>query len=133
MDSITKRQVAEEQRLNFLPNFIGRHFLQYETAIYNQMSQSNVKYNGGYWDYYTLSNGGFYMALSQTEPLKMECVGNYFEGEMSADAGSIGVNLFVLNAFAWQMDENRFSTAYHQLRDYALDHPEARKILAFID
>ena len=133
MKKITKTLYPEHKRLEYLPRFLGKHFLRYENAIYDHMRKSSVDYNGGYWDYYTLSNGGFYMGLSQSEPLKMECVSNYFEGEMSADAASIGVNLVILNAFAWQVNAEKYGAAFHSLRDYALEHAEAAKILGFID
>jgi len=133
MQTITKTLYPEQKRLDYLPRFLGKHFLSYENAIYDHMGTSSPDYKGGYWDYYTLSNGGFYMALSQSEPLKMACVSNYFEGEMSADAASIGVNLFVLNAFAWQVNAEKYSEAFHGLRDYVLEHEEAAKILSFID
>lgn len=130
---IKRENYLESKRLEFLPRFVGKHFMAYEGFIFNRMREDAEKYNGGFWEYYALSNGGFYMGLDQSEPLTMQCIGNYFEGTMSADAASIGVNLFALNAFAWQLDPDKFSEAYRQLRDYALQHDEAAQIMAYID
>ncbi len=133
METITKTFCPENERLHFLPRFVGKHFLQYELSVYAHTDTFSKDYSGGFWDYYTLSNGGFYMALSQAEYLYVECLSNYFEDKMSADATSIGVNLFVLNDFAWTLNSEKFSTLYSHLREYAEEHPEAGKILAFID
>ncbi len=134
MEVITKNQVSENERLEFLPSFVGKHFMAYESMIYDRLREaSNGQYTGGYWEFYTLSNGGFYMELMQDEVLNMECVGNYFSGTMSAEAASIAINLVVQNAFAWQVDADKHSENFYQLRDFALEHEEAAQIFAFID
>lgn len=134
MEDITKTQVPENEKLDFLPRFVGKHFMAYESMIYDRLREaSNGQYEGGYWEFYTLSNGGFYMELMQDEALEMECVGNYYQGTMSAEAASIAINLVVQNAFAWQVDADKHSEHFYQLRDYASQHEEAGKIFAFID
>lgn len=133
MELITRKDYLESERLEFLPRFVGKHFMAYEAYIFNKMKEDAAKYNGGFWEYYTLFNGGFYMSLTQEKPLKMVCVGNYYEGEMSADAASIGVNLFALNTFACEINPEKFGEAYYQLRDYAIQHNEAAQIMAYID
>lgn len=134
MDVITRKQCPESKRLDFLPAFVGKHYLAYESMIFDKLREaSNGQYNGGYWEFYTLSNGGFYMELRQDEALKMECIGNYYNGTMSAEAASIAVNLCVQNAFAWQVDAEKHSAHFDQLRDYAIQHNEAAQIMAYID
>lgn len=134
MDVITRKQYPESKRLDFLPVFVGKYDLAYESMVFDNLSEaSNGQYTGGYWEFYTLSNGGFYMELRQTEALQMECIGNYYTGTMSAQAASIAVNLCVQNAFAWQVDAEKHSAHFHQLRDYASQHKEASAIFGFID
>ena len=133
MEQIKRETYLESQRLEFLPRFVGKHFMVYEGFIFNKMREDAEKYEGGFWEYYALSNGGFYMGLDQSERITMECTGNYFKGTMSADAASIGVNLYALNTFAWQLDADKFSEDYYQLRDYALQHEEVAQIMAYID
>ncbi|MDB9569410.1 antirestriction protein, partial [Providencia rettgeri] len=59
---ITAIEVKNAQaRLTFLPSKLGRYCIAFENAIYNWMTRNAVAYNGGYWDFYTLSNGGFYL------------------------------------------------------------------------
>lgn len=134
MESITKTLIKSGDRLDFLPKHVGRKFLQYEQAIYRYMHEYCEGYTGGMWNYYTLSNGGFFMAWDADETsLKVSQPMNYYEGEMSAEAASVGMNLYVQNAFAHQVDAERFSEAFHALRDFAIQHQEAAQIMAFID
>jgi len=132
-DSIQKTLCPDDERMDFLPRFTGKHFLRYEQLVYAGMNKFCADYSGGFWNYYTLSNGGFFMALDDDRRFAVECHGNYYAGEMSVEAASIGVNLYVQNAFAWEVDAERFSRAFHQLRDFAAEHPEGREIMAFID
>lgn len=131
MEAITKTKY--DNRLEFLPYYVGNKFLQYEMLVYDQMLKASKQYDGGYWEYYTLSNSGFYMELQNNESFEMECLSNYYNGKMSAEAASIAVNLCVQNLFAWQVNPERFSDAFHLLRDYASQHEEAREIFGFID
>jgi len=133
MEKITKTKCPDNERLDFLPNVIGPRFLQYERLIYTYMDKASKDYHGGFWDYYSLSNGGFYMAYNAEKSLSMSWEDNYFEGVMGADSASIGINLMVQNAFAWEVNAERFTPLYHTLRDFAAQHEEAAFIFRFID
>lgn len=135
MDVITKKQVPENKRLDeFLPAFVGKHFMFYEKMVFDKLYEaSNGQYQSGYWEYYNLSNGGFYMELVQEDDINMLCFDNYYRGTMSAQAASIAINLVVQNAFAWQVDADKHSEHFYQLRDFASQHEEAAQIFAFID
>ncbi|NOR70852.1 MAG: antirestriction protein [Methylomarinum sp.] len=135
MEVITRTKYPENKRFEFLTTFIGRwNCVAYENMAFDKLREaSNGQYHGGYWEFYTLSNGGFYMELKQDEALNMECVGNYYQGTMSEEAASIAINLVVQNAFAWQVDAEKHSEHFYQLRDFASQHEEAAQIFAFID
>lgn len=131
--SIRKEKCPDNKRSEFLPRFVGNKYASYETSIYNFLSRVCPQYNGGYWKFCTLSNGGFYMELSKEGLLEIEQPLNYYKGKMSADAASIAVNLYVLCDYAIRVDETWFTEAFHYLRDYAKQHPEAHEIFRFID
>ena len=66
MNSLTKPEeivatlVDDENRLDFLPTFFGPRFMLHgETLIYAWMRKLCSAYNGGYWKFYTLSNGAW--------------------------------------------------------------------------
>ena len=60
---ITHILVPEEHRLDLTAELFGMHFpLAIEPAIFTFASRLSPEYNGGYWDFYELRNGGFFMA-----------------------------------------------------------------------
>ena len=65
LNLITRELVPEDQRLSITERLFGIHFpLQMEPVIYGITDRMATEYSGGYWEMYTLSNGGFYMAPS---------------------------------------------------------------------
>ncbi len=134
---ITHNEVPASERLAFLPKFFGaRLMMRAEAMVYGRAADLSEDYNGGMWTFYTLSNGGFYMAPESAERLKVEVHSNDYEGEVSADAFGVIVTLFVLGTLCWIENEalrKKFSNHFHELHDYALQHEEAGAILRAID
>ncbi|MDP1870223.1 MAG: antirestriction protein [Gallionella sp.] len=134
-EAITASLIADDKkRLQALPQYFGdRHMLRTEMQIYHFLDLLAADYKGGFWNYYSLSNGGFYMA--PVSPAELNCVwtDNYFEGRMSADAAGITACLFAINMMANVTFEDRFSELFYQLREYAFSHPEAALIIRAID
>ena len=132
---ITSYCLDEDERMDFLPRHAGDLYLAYEYAVYQLMAKACNEYDGGYWDYMDLSNGGFYMLLTDAnsdKQLFMQWDGNYYRGEMSLAAASIGINLFAQNRFA-NKPVDKFTEYYYQLRNFAAQHVEACEIFRFID
>lgn len=87
---ITASLVAESQRLDFLTTYFGpRLMMRGEALVYAWLRRLCERYNGAYWHYYTLSDGGFYLAPNLCERLEIEVDGNGFRGELSAAAAGI--------------------------------------------
>jgi len=107
-DVIKARRVAEKDRLDFLPRyFTPRWMLHGESLVYAWMRRLSpglsggylLGYQGGYWEFYTLSNSGFYLAPTGQE-MRLIVEGNYFDEVVSADAAGIIATLFALNDLA---------------------------------
>lgn len=130
---ITKTECPTDLRLDFLPNAVGSRFLQYEHLTFAFMDKASPDYGSGFWNFYSLSNDGFYMAPEIDGELRVAWEDNYFEGKMSADAAGISISLLAQNYFAWHVNRERFADKYHQLLDYAAQHKEAPTIYRFID
>ena len=130
---IEAREVANDERLQTLPRHFGRHMLTVESAVYAFMRRLANQYSGGYWAFFELSNGGFYMAPECDTELSIGVDGNGFEGTMSADAAGITVCLFALSHLSFQIADESIAEHFHRLRDFALEHAEASAILAAID
>jgi len=58
---------------------------------------------------------------------------NYCDETMSAEAASIGANIYALSAVGFDSQEPKIGTLYYALYDFAAEHAEARKIFRFID
>jgi hypothetical protein len=129
---IQAHQVPDEARVETLPRHFGRHMLAVESAVYGFMRRLAQDYSGGYWHFYELSNGGFYMA-PEYEPLVLRVEGNGYTGRMSAEAAGITACLFAFSHLSFRVADEVISNHYYQLRDFALEHPEAGAILAAID
>jgi hypothetical protein len=131
--TIAAREVTECERMQMLPKHFGRDMLTVEYAIFAFMRKLSQRYTGGYWNYFELSNGGFYMAPRSDTDFLVNVEGNGFTGEMSAQAAGITACLFALSHLSFQTNNAKIAEHYHLLRDFALDHTEAGVILAAID
>jgi len=132
---ITRQLVADDQRTNVTADLFGVYFpIQLEPFIYSMSSQLSEDYGGGYWEFYTLSNGGFYMAPDSEGQFQVVSP-NGWEGFMSADAFGITVCLFAYSNLSFGSGQFAETCAeqYHLLREFMMDHAEARAILAATD
>ena len=133
--AITRQQVAENQRVNITAELFGAYFpIRLEPYIFAMTSKLSDGYSGGYWHFYTLSNGAFYM--SPESDGRFQAVSeNGHECFMSADALGITACLYAYSHLSFGEDafSETCANQYHLLRDYMLDHQEARSILGAID
>lgn len=131
--TITAVLVPENERLNFLPKMFPGCFSAGETAVYFFTSKLCSAYNGARWNFYTLSNGGFYMAPALDGYLSVEWEGNAYEGVMKADTLGVTACLFALNYIADVSGDDNVIGNFYKLRDYISAHPESAKIFRAID
>ena len=105
-----------------------------EPAIFAFAGRLSADYDGGLWELYALSNGGFYMASRSCGAFAARAE-NGFEGELSACALGITACLYAYSHLSFGGDRLAAICAaqYHLLREHALDHREASAILAAID
>jgi Antirestriction protein len=131
--SVVASVVPSHQRSAFLPSHLGRHMIIGEALVFGWLDRLCIDYNGGLWDFYTLSNGEFYIAPINEKPFKINVPTNGFSGEMSADAAGIVASLFALCDLANRAGEDKMINQYHWLRDFAIEHAESRLIMGAID
>ncbi|MEW8333893.1 MAG: antirestriction protein [Candidatus Thiodiazotropha sp.] len=125
--------VPECNRIGFLASQLGTMHLKFEMLTYHVMSQYCEDYNGGYWNFYHLSNGGFYMALDSDQAFHVVNPMNYCDETMSAEAASIGANLYALSELAFQSQDPKLGAHYRLLYEFIGEHKEAQRIFRFID
>ena len=135
LNLVTRELVPEARRMAVAERLFGIHFpLQMEPVIYGITERMAEGYSGGYWDMFTLSNDGFYMAPSGDDVFHVTC-DNMFEGDLSADALGITACLYAYSNLSFS--GGRFARVsachYHRLREYMMDHEEVRAILGATD
>lgn len=132
MEIITATKVAGEDRPNFWFRYVGMaKMLVFERHVYYWMRRLRPHYDGGYWEFYDLGNGDFYIAPADEKKTWLTWPRNYFNDEMSADVAGIVVTLYALNDFAEQISP-AFEEKHRQLYDYIELHPEVQAIYAAI-
>lgn len=128
--------VPEDQRLDFLPRHFGTHMMLIEFQVSHHFANLCPHYRGGSWEFYDLSNGGCYLAPSQTH-YRLVHPGHAFDATVSGDAAGIVATLYTFNTLSFHFEHDPFGThlrtLFHLLRDYAAHHPEAGLIFRIID
>lgn len=135
---ITVSHVSDDKRLAFLPNLFGvRAMLYAEGAVFSwakSISQDYARQGGGYWEFYTTSNGcGFMVPEGLPELIEVTNPMNFYQGAMTKEA--FGITCTIL-AFGVALE--RFRTVdlrdkQELLKDFAEQHAESKSIFAAID
>lgn len=135
--SIERRVVSEAERPLFLTTHAGSYYMQMEILAY-RIASAQSNYNGGYWEFYELGNGGWYMAPQSDDVLEFRCP-NGFGGKLSSDAAGVAISLIAINILLWTVYEadpalgQKLNDAFYALREYAAQHKEAAEIFGVID
>lgn len=148
--------VPDENRMRYIPELFFTPLG--ESMVMNWLSQHS-DYDGGYWHYFVIPEGSEgkiaphttvklkttgYIAPNFDGMYKMCIPGNYFEGNVSADAAGIIATLMILNALSWKASGmgGKYSRTCQllierqdALKDYIsiINHPEAHLIFRAID
>ena len=132
---ITCTVVPDRQRVDVTAELFGIHFpLCLEPMVFDLARRLSPDYAGGLWTFFTLANGGFYMAPDSDRTFMLVCE-NGFEGGLSADAFGIAVCLYAYSHLSFRRNDfgDVCARHYHLLREFALDHLEAGNIAAATD
>lgn len=134
---ITACKVPEAERYLFLPEFYPGLYMAAESLTYLVAKRYISGYCGAYWNFFKLSNGAYFMAPDEPEPVRVVVTDNYTDETMSAEAAGIVTTLYVLcQLTAAQLkdgDRERYVDLWHKLRDYACQHHDREAILKAID
>jgi len=136
-ETIWRDPLDDARRLAKPAEIFGVYFpARVEPYVFGIARSLSRDYGGGYWEFYALSNGGFYMAPAGDGPFGVSCANGY-EGTMSSDALGIACCLYAYSHLSFGGPAalaEACATQYHLLREYMLgEHGEARAILAATD
>jgi len=131
---IVATRVPDGKRIGFFPRYFGRHMLLVENYVYAHLSRLCADYRGGLWDYVDLSNGGCYITPSAPRGYTIVVDGNGFTGRLDAECAGVVATLFALSHLSMRFPGvETFARRFHQLRDFACEHPDGNLVLAAID
>lgn len=133
---LTATVVPDEERLRFWPQRFGSipQWITLEPRIFAWMDRLCADYCGGVWAFYTLSNGGAFMAPEEGDGIwSLFNILNGNGAEMSAEAAGIAACLMAYSHHACRTECDAITEHYYRLRDYALNHPERNAIMHIID
>jgi hypothetical protein len=133
--TVTRELVPEDRRMDIVERLFGMAFpLQLEPVVYGITDRMAEEYTGGCWNFFTLSNGGFYMAPAEDTIFHVKCQ-NMYEGDLSADALGIAACLYAYSNLSFSLSDvaREYARHYHLLREYMVEHPEVREILGATD
>ncbi|PXK81728.1 antirestriction protein [Klebsiella variicola] len=135
--ALTATLLQDEQRISFWPGHFGSipQWIILEPTVFAWMDRFCTDYHGGIWQFYTLSNGGAFMA-PEAESDKLWSLFNPLNGnggELSAGAAGIAVCLMTYSHHAIRTECDAMTEHYYRLRDYALSHAECSAIMHIID
>ena len=125
----------ESERMKCLSNIAGPSIIQavrLEHAFFNAMHLYDNTYGGGWWDFFKLSNGGFYVALKDDRQFHMVSP-NGFECDVDANTAGIIVSAFAYSNLSFGPNGEAFGEEYHKLCEFIFQHPEAGTIRAALD
>ena len=129
------KTLSDAERVTYPAAIFGAAFpFVVEPTVFAIAERLSVDYRGGLWEFYALSNGGFYMALQSDESFRVHCE-NGLEGRLSAEAFGITVCLYAYSqlSFGEGAGAERCAEQFHLLREHMLERREAGAILAAID
>lgn len=125
----------EKDRLDAMPKYFGKFMLIAESQIYRTMELLCEDYRGGYWTFYTTSNGGFFMAPKVSDSQKIELVSLGFCSTVfvSPIAAGLAATMFALSQLSFRYEDGPFADLFHKLREYAIQHDESCEIMRILD
>jgi len=127
------------QRLTFLPDLFGGDFMTSEASVYAYAHRYCPEYQGGFWHFYRLPDGGGFMAPDLPELLLCNTA-NWFEQTVSGEVAGIILTALVLNPRSSVHSNHdheelcrHFCRRHEQLMDFIDSHPDSAAIWRALD
>jgi len=132
---ITATLVPDEERVAFWGRHFGkvRQWVFLEPQVFSWLDLWNTEYQGGVWEFYTLSNGGAFLVPPEQAHYTLFNEHNGNDAELSTEATGIAVSLMAWSHHACRTGCAAIGEHFYRLRGYALAHPECSGIMRLID
>lgn len=137
--TISAAVVADEQRTRFWPQHFRSipQWITLEPQIFAWMDRLCPDYHGGIWTFYTLNNGGAFMAPEADEDNEDKwTLFNSMNGngaELTREAAGLVACLMTYSHHACRTECDAMAAHYYRLRGFTLNHAECNAIMHIID
>ncbi len=118
LESIIATPVSNHQRTHFWQTHFGsvKGWTTFEVVIFTTMGQFCDDYQGGYWEYCTLSNGGAFIYPDLgPEKLTLFNMHNGNEGKLSPEAAGVAVCLMLYSQWSFRTESEVLIERFYQL------------------
>ena len=136
LEPIIATPVSNHQRTHFWQTHFGsvKGWTTFEVVIFTTMGQFCDDYQGGYWEYCTLTKGGAFIYPDLgPEKLTLFNMHNGNEAKLNPEAAGVAVCLMLYSMWSFRTESELLVERFYQLRDYAIQHPESSAIFHIID
>jgi len=133
VSNVTFTTIPDNRRIKALPHFFREKMMHVEPTVFGLMDEFCEGYRGAYWEFYQLSNGGFFMAPATLKAFRLVNPLNFSDVTLSAEAAGIAICIMAYSHLSFSHPSHVFDSHYTWLRELALDHPEAGPIFRFLD
>jgi len=119
-DFITYTVVPETERMNVVDQLFGvRYVTLFEPTVFNMAGMLAADYGGAYWEFFSLSNSGFFAAPRGDTIYDVSCP-NGFNGKLSANALGLTATMYAYSHLSFGGDAfaDLCATQYHLAREY---------------
>ena len=131
--TVTARAMPRESRTRLLAALFGQHFITVENLVYLNMVRVCPHYQGGEWNFYLLSNGGFYMAPLAVPDWFVVYASKEYQGALSSNAVGMLVSAMTLNQLTSWRDGELMMQMQFRLRDFIKQQPGATVLCELLD
>lgn len=135
-DSVKANLVHASGRSTFWHFYFGAvpDWERMEAHIFGLMDEMCEIYQGAFWEFSMLTNGGAFIWPDMPETLlEMFNPHNGNDARLSPEAAGIAVCLMAYSIWSLKTESPVLVEYFYQLRDYALQHPEQVQIFRLID
>ncbi|CAI2065283.1 Antirestriction protein [Serratia fonticola] len=132
---ITATAVNDHQRHDFWFRYFGTipRWMLIEPQVFGWLDRFCTDYQGGFWDFRTLNNGGAYLIPSTDQEYVLFNPLNGNGATVSQEAAGITACLMAYSHHACRNESEAMTEHFYRLREYAVYHPESRAIFSLID
>jgi hypothetical protein len=131
-ETLGRTELTDDARADYTHSLFGLAFpIRLEPTVFAIADRMAPAYRGGFWRFWRLANGGFFMAPDAEDAFEVRSM-NGWQGDLSADALGIVCCLTAYSHLSFGGPETFVRSCaqhYHLLRHWMMGHPELEGIL----